>query len=202
MRRFGILAVTATVFVLLGCGAREDSSHLDGHGHRHPRPNHPRPNHSETNEDTLPGQVNGRVQGRFPSHPHTDMTPGSLCDHASEMRYPEHIKYCERDVEGSLKARLFVLYDEKYGYETTQMQRTAFKIDHLIPLCMGGSNKADNLWPQHVSIYQHTDPLEPFLCGAMSAGKIKQADAVQLILTIKQSPLTAEDELRKLEARF
>jgi hypothetical protein len=94
------------------------------------------------------------------------------------------------------------MYDRQFGYETTQMQRTAFKIDHLIPLCMGGSNKSDNLWPQHASIYEHTDPIEPFLCGAMASGKLKQAEAVQIILSVKQDPFHAEDEMRKLEARL
>jgi hypothetical protein len=193
MRNFGFLAFLASMFLFVSCGSREDSSSLDGS--RRPRPGHP-------GDDTLPGQVNGRIDGKFPSHPHTEVTPGSLCERASELRYPEHIKYCERDVEGSLKAQLFVMYDRQFGYETTQMQRTAFKIDHLIPLCMGGSNKADNLWPQHVSIYEQTDPFEPFLCGAMASGKLKQAEAVQIILSVKQDPFHAEDEMRKLEARL
>jgi hypothetical protein len=82
------------------------------------------------------------------------------------------------------------------------MERTTFKIDHLIPLCLGGSNDTDNLWPQHESIYQNTDPLEPFLCEVLASGRIKQLEAVELILTIKQNPFTAPEELRKLEAIY
>jgi hypothetical protein len=200
MRRIGILAVMAICvngLMFVGCGARNDASDLAGQGRKHPRPSSPQPS-----EDRLPVQPTGHDDGRFPTHPHTDVTPGSLCERASELRYPEHIKYCNRDVDGSLKAQLFVMYDQKFGYETRSMERMDFKIDHLIPLCMGGSNKSDNLWPQHESIYQHTDPLEPFLCETLAAGKIKQAEAVQIILTVKQSPFTGLDELRKLEARF
>ena len=82
------------------------------------------------------------------------------------------------------------------------MQRMAFKIDHLIPLCLGGSNNQNNLWPQHKTIYENTDPLEPFLCQVLSAGKIKQAEAVKILLEIKKSPFTAGDELRKLESKY
>jgi hypothetical protein len=130
------------------------------------------------------------------------MTPGSLCRSASEMRYPERIKYCDRDVARETKSQIFVTYDREFGYETTRMERTTFKIDHLIPLCLGGSNDTDNLWPQHESIYQNTDPLEPFLCEVLASGRIKQLEAVELILTIKQNPFTAPEELRKLEAIY
>ena len=82
------------------------------------------------------------------------------------------------------------------------MQRSLFKIDHLIPLCLGGSNEASNLWPQHVKIYTETDPLEPYLCGLLQEGKITQAAAVQIIRTIKQSPFTASQELSRLHERF
>jgi hypothetical protein len=112
------------------------------------------------------------------------------------------VKYCERNVDGETKHEIFVAYDREFGYETTKMNRGSFKIDHLIPLCLGGSNEVSNLWPQHVTIYENTDPIEPFLCEVLSRGRIKQSEAVKLILTIKQSPFTAPEELRKLEARF
>lgn len=197
MRRFlGFAVSVAAVFSFVSCGARDDASDLSS------LKKHKNPGHHNDHSDTLPGQVNGRVDGRFPEKPHADVTPGTLCQQADTYRYPEHIKYCERSVEGDLKAQIFVMYDEKFGYETTKMQRGAFKIDHLIPLCMGGSNDITNLWPQHVKIYENTDPVEPFLCDVLSQGRIKQAEAVKLILAIKQTPFTAGEELRKLEAKF
>ena len=60
-----------------------------------------------------------------------------------------------------------------------------FKIDHLIPLCAGGANDEDNLWPQHKSVYNITDALEPVVCEKMAAGRLKQAEAVKLILQAK-----------------
>ena len=87
--------------------------------------------------------------GRFPKHPDTTMTPGSVCTTGTTRRYPEGITYCNRDVDRDLKRDLFRQYDVTLGYETQGMSRGDFKIDHYIPLCAGGSNQATNLWPQH-----------------------------------------------------
>jgi hypothetical protein len=193
MKRFAcrilpFLAVT----VLVSCGEASQSSHLSGNNHL---------NKSSSNQNSSQAMT-PTDNARFPIAPNPKLTPGKLCDHESTYRYPEHIKYCERDVSSDLKKEIFVQYDQNLGFETTKMDRNSFKIDHLIPLCMGGSNDEDNLWPQHQSIYEHTDPIEPFLCGKLADGKLKQAEAVQLILTIKQSPYTAEVELQKLEAKY
>jgi hypothetical protein len=65
------------------------------------------------------------------------------------------------------------------------MGRRDFKIDHFIPLCMGGSNELDNLWPQHPSIYVMTDPIEEQLCIRLREGRMKQSDAVRIIRLAK-----------------
>ncbi len=77
------------------------------------------------------------------------------------------------------------MYDRQFGYTIENMQRSQFKIDHYIPLCAGGSNERENLWPQHVSVYTITDPLEPLICGKMSAGRLTQAKAVEFIKAAK-----------------
>ncbi|MEK7355702.1 MAG: HNH endonuclease signature motif containing protein [Bdellovibrionota bacterium] len=117
----------------------------------------------------------------FPEGPDTGLTPGSLCSHPSEHRYPERIPYCQRNVESQLKREIFREYDSKLGYNTRAMDRQDFKIDHYIPLCMGGSNERDNLWPQHVSVYTLTDPMEGLACEKMAEGKLDQAHAIELI---------------------
>ncbi len=126
--------------------------------------------------------------GRFPRNPNKQMTPGSKCGKPDTYRYGERIPYCERNVKSSRKAALFVRYDEELGYATTRMQRTQFKIDHHIPLCMGGSNEDSNLWPQHSTIYELTDPAEGYLCERMAEGSLRQAKAVEIIQSIKQTP--------------
>lgn len=129
----------------------------------------------------------------FPSSPNPVLTPGKLCDRPSGFRYPEQIAYCERDVTYETKEYLIKNYDQKLGFHIQTMNRLDFKIDHFIPLCAGGSNDPVNLWPQHKSIYEITDPVEPLLCQKMLEGKLSQADAVKLIMRakrdLKQVPL-------------
>src|SRR5688500_1500919 len=83
----------------------------------------------------------------YPKHPEPDLTPGEYCNEASTLRYPERIRYCNRDVSTSTKREIIEEYDRRYGYHIGEMNRQEFKIDHFIPLCMGGSNGRRNLWP-------------------------------------------------------
>ncbi|MBV2167870.1 MAG: hypothetical protein KUL82_04100 [Bdellovibrio sp.] len=132
----------------------------------------------------------------FPKGPDAALTPGVLCSNPDEYRYPEKIKYCERDVSTSQKAAIFQKYDQ-IGYRTRSLKRQAFKIDHYIPLCAGGSNDSRNLWPQHESVYEITDKLEAAICEKMAAGRLKQKDAVAIIMEAKNNL----DEVPAIEAR-
>jgi hypothetical protein len=123
--------------------------------------------------------------GAFPLGPDTSLTPGSLCEHPNKIRYPEKIPYCSRDVDRSVKLEVMAEYDQKLGYRVTSMNRSDFKIDHYIPLCMGGSNEPTNLWPQHKSIFDQTDKLEAEACIKMAQGKLLQAKAVELMREAK-----------------
>jgi hypothetical protein len=128
----------------------------------------------------------------FPLGPDMTETPGKLCSNGSVRRYPEGILYCERDVDTYTKNAVIMKYDNMFGYRIHTMKRADFKIDHFIPLCAGGANSEENLWPQHKSVYAITDPLEPLLCQKMSEGKLLQADAVKLVtrakLNLKEVP--------------
>lgn len=121
----------------------------------------------------------------YPIGPHPVLTPGELCDTPSEHRYPEKIPYCTRDVATTTKKAIFAQYDHDLGFRTQKMQRSEFKIDHFFPLCAGGSNSQRNLWPQHKSVYAITDPLEPEVCGKMAEGRLKQEEAIQLVIKAK-----------------
>ena len=85
------------------------------------------------------------------------------------------------------------------GYAIESMNRQDFKIDHYIPLCAGGSNDSSNLWPQHKSIYEITDPIEPLICKKMALGKLNQALAVELIMTVKNDLSQASMILQRLQ---
>ncbi len=121
----------------------------------------------------------------FPSGPETSITMGKLCDRPVKYRYPEKIAYCDRDVSYETKEIIINEYDQKFGYSIAKLPRVDFKIDHLIPLCAGGSNDAVNLWPQHKSVYEITDPLEPVVCAKMAQGRLKQKEAIALIIEAK-----------------
>lgn len=124
-------------------------------------------------------------QGDYPVGPELEMTPGVICTTPTEKRYPEQIDYCERNVSSSLKNKIIAKYDQVFGYHIQKMKRGDFKIDHFIPLSIGGANAEGNLWPQHKSVYAITDPIESELSNLITDGKIKQADAIRAIKEVK-----------------
>lgn len=130
--------------------------------------------------------ANVQFKAEYPMGPESGLTPGRLCDRPDSYRYPERIAYCNRDVDTHLKNDVFREYRNS-GYRLDPKERDQYKIDHLIPLCAGGSNHEDNLWPQHESIYVHTDPMESLGCDRLKQAKIKQADLVKLIIAAKKN---------------
>ena len=137
---------------------------------------------------------------KFPEGPQLQVTPGSFCDHADQVRYPERVAVCQRNVKHELKQDIIAEYDKQFGYSIRSMDRQKFKIDHLIPLCAGGGNSRENLWPQHESIYNITDPLEPLICGKMAAGKLLQAKAAEIIIYAKTHLDQVPTVMKELEA--
>ncbi len=119
----------------------------------------------------------------YPKSPELDLTPGSLCDTPDRYRHPEQIPYCERNVNSFLKELIFVNY-RKLGYSLSG-DRSSYKVDHFIPLCFGGSNKQDNLWPQHVTVARMTDSLEAMGCEVLGLGKITHKEVLDLIIKAK-----------------
>lgn len=136
----------------------------------------------------------------YPKGPDSKLTPGSLCDHPTEYRYPERIAYCERDVDPHTKQEIFQIYREQLGYTLNIQNRQDYKIDHLIPLCAGGSNHDNNLWPQHVSVFTITDPLESIGCEKLSKGRITQMNLVKLILQAKKNLPQVPEVLKYLQS--
>jgi hypothetical protein len=135
----------------------------------------------------------------YPKSPLKQLTPGSLCDRPDKFRYPEQIAYCERDVSGQQKREIFEDY-RRAGFRLDPSTRGSFKVDHFIPLCAGGSNHDDNLWPQHRSVYEITDPLEGLGCEKLAVGRISQAELVKRITTAKKDISQAAESLRYLNS--
>lgn len=136
----------------------------------------------------------------YPTGPDLKLTPGKLCDKPTAYRYPEHVAYCDRDVTYETKEALIKTYDTQLGFNIESMNRADFKIDHLIPLCAGGSNDTVNLWPQYKNVYEVTDPVEPLICDKMAAGRLSQADAVKFVLRAKMDLTQVPAVLKQLNS--
>lgn len=135
----------------------------------------------------------------YPLGPDPVLTPGSLCDTPETLRYQEQIAYCGRYVDTFLKETIFITYRKKLGYSLSG-DRYDYKVDHFIPLCAGGSNYQDNLWPQHLSISEITDPIEATGCEKLKKGFIGQRELIQLIMTAKRNLNEAPRVLRYLKS--
>lgn len=135
----------------------------------------------------------------FPLNPDPKLTPGVYCKNPDARRYPEKIAYCNRDVDVKEKLQVIRDYNQKLGYRINLKERTDYKIDHLIPLCAGGDNGTDNLWPQHMSVYKITDPIEALVCEKMAQGKLTQKRAIELVFKAKFNLSEAPVVIRLLQ---
>lgn len=149
------------------------------------------------------GAFGGQIgSNKFPDGPHLEKTPGALCDRPDAHRYPAKIPYCNRNVETKLKNRIIANYDSELGYDCRKMPRGDFKIDHFIPLSIGGSNDESNLWPQHKSVYKHSDPVESHLANLIAEDKITQDKAIELIKDCKLNLERCDDVVDYLETLY
>lgn len=135
----------------------------------------------------------------YPKTPIAKLTPGEYCSTPTEYRYREQIPYCERDVSAELKEQAFEQY-RRMGFTLPKNHRSSYKIDHFIPLCAGGANTLDNLWPQHMTVFQITDRIEAIGCEKLKLGKITQRDVVGLILKAKMNLSQADSIYNQLRA--
>lgn len=136
----------------------------------------------------------------YPVRPERSLTPGQLCYHPDSFRYPERIAYCERDVSVEQKESIFASY-RRLGFRLNPAHRSSYKIDHYIPLCAGGANTDENLWPQHQTIYTQTDTLEKLICDRLATGAITQKDAVRFIM-IAKNDLSRIEEVRRAVSNY
>jgi hypothetical protein len=82
-------------------------------------------------------------------------------------------------------------YDVAYpAYGTPRSKRT--ELDHLVPLELGGSNDATNLWPEYPPTPNPKDKVEDALNAAVCAGRVTLAAAQDAIAS---DWITAEKKL-------
>lgn len=139
-----------------------------------------------------------QMQQDFPMHADPRLTTGKLCKDPDDYRFPERIPYCKRSVSSRTKWEVIHEYD-RLGFSIAQMNRKEFKIDHYLPLCLGGANGKENLWPQHRSVYTKTDPVEFKLCSLLQQGDLLQEEAIEWIKYAKTNLEEVDRLLAELE---
>jgi len=101
--------------------------------------------------------------------------PGEFCTSKdkdfSRYRYKEQIPVCKRNV--STKRKNVIC--KRDGVD----DRSEFKVDHIIPLSMGGNNSDRNLWCQHMSL--DTSAIEGFAYRRLENNKFTHNEAVEFV---------------------
>ena len=145
-----------------------------------------------------PGRVTGTIHGHcsYRDHgqlPDTRCTPGSIDPAVKQADIGSTI--CKKGWTATVRppesqTERFK-YDVAYpAYGTPQSERT--ELDHLVPLELGGSNDATNLWPEHPPTPNPKDKVEDVLNAAVCDGRVKLAAAQAAIAA---DWLTAEKKL-------
>lgn len=126
----------------------------------------------------------------FPHKPDANVTTGDFCTPDDRdfigYRYSERIPYCVRNVSRHLKARIYAQYN------IPERCRHEYTVDHFIPLAMGGSNRPQNLWPEHRNVKATRQDLEQQLYLQLANGEITQMQAVEQVTYEKMNPPRAE----------
>ena len=134
--------------------------------------------------------------GAFENLPDKNLTGGSVrtgdrdaaCGHAKENR-------------GRMNAARRDEILRRYGLPAGT--HPDYEIDHLIPLCLGGSDDPSNLWPQPRRSIEETwnaeakDRLERLMCNMVCEGQIDIATAQEAFATDWIAAYHAYYEVRK-----
>jgi len=145
-----------------------------------------------------PGRVTGTIHGRCSYRDHGQLpdprcTPGSVDPAVTQADIRSTI--CKKGWTATVRppesqTERFK-YDVAYpAYGTPQSERT--ELDHLVPLELGGSNDATNLWPEYPPTPNPKDKVEDALNAAVCDGRVKLAAAQAAIAA---DWLTAEKKL-------
>jgi hypothetical protein len=107
--------------------------------------------------------------------PDPKLTPGKSSEHSLKEICSNGYPARSRNVSDATKTKIYKLYN----VDKTKC-RGGCKIDHLIPLSIGGSNDTENLWPheynQFWSVYKKTR-LEVRLRREVCSGQLPITEA-------------------------
>jgi hypothetical protein len=134
-----------------------------------------------------PGRVTGTIHGHCSYRDHGQLpdprcTPGSIDPHVTQADIRSTI--CKAGWTSTVRppesqTERFK-YDVAYpAYRTPQSERT--ELDHLVPLELGGSNDATNLWPEYPPSPNPKDKVEDALNAAVCDGRVSLVAAQDAI---------------------
>lgn len=123
------------------------------------------------------------------TQPDPRVTPGDVCK-ANDPDfdgyvYSEKIAHCKRNFSEAKKASVARVYG------VPKANWSDYEFDHLIPLCVGGSNDVRNVWPEPIEHAHRKDVIEDKVCAALRAGTMTQKEAVQEVFTWVQNNFQA-----------
>ena len=105
-------------------------------------------------------------------YPDPRLTPGDVLRVTAEQVSVPGYASKVRNVSVAEKRAVFTEYG--LGYPQA---KGAYECDHFIPLCLGGSNSVENLWPEPAPQFHWKDGLEVYLWREVRAGTITLAHA-------------------------
>lgn len=106
------------------------------------------------------------------------LTPGRLCSQADPDF--DHVSVggfavCKRHVTPTVRRTVFARYGIPRG------RWRDYELDHLVPLCAGGSNAVENLWPEPLAHAAKKDRLEAKVCSLLRARRVEQEAALVML---------------------
>ena len=114
------------------------------------------------------------------SVPDAQLTPGVICTASdpdfSGLDYPSKVARCNRNISTQEKTAVAISYGN-----IPQSEWRNYEFDHYYPLCAGGSNSQQNLWPQPIDQAKKKDVVEVEVCTGLRAGTMTQDQALQKI---------------------
>jgi hypothetical protein len=135
------------------------------------------------------GSLAQAAQMPFPTTPNPKTSPGGVCNSSDSdyrgLRYTQKIPVCDRNVTDGMKHAVY----QAYGIPLRCKDQ--FTVDHIIPLSIGGSNRIENLWPEHRRVKATRLEFETEIHLMVQEGRINQRDAIDQVRRIKFTPAIA-----------